>query len=266
MLLFTNSGFCQATLNRFEITSKYVQDANYVIDLILPADYDSIQRYPVIYCVDNWLGSKFISGLFYLLNFSQAIEPIIIVGIGNEGNMNDWLIERTRDLTPYHIPEYDMNSSHSIGNSGVTGGASNFLLFLENELIPLVETRYATDTLNRGLFGYSYGGLFGVFALINHPNLFNKYFFGSPSMWYNDFALIDSINSMPADRFSNIKGIFMSVGEKETGNQLKGFTDLRDCLEKKNIPLLQIRSYIVPEEDHRSAILTAYFKAFKYLY
>ena len=265
-VLMINSGFSQTTSNHFEINSKYVKDTKYVIEIILPANYDSTQRYPAIYCVDNWLGANFIPGLLYLLNFSQVTDPFIVVGIGNHGNINDWINERTRDLTPYHITENDVSTSHEIGKSGVTGGANNFLLFIKNELIPYVENQYLADTLNRGFMGYSYGGLFGVYSLINFPNLFQKYFFGSPSLWYNDFALIDSLCAIPPENLSNIKGIFITVGEKENGNQLKGFADLRDCIQKKNIPALNMTSYIIPDENHRSAVLSAYFKAFKYLY
>ena len=60
--------------------------------------------------------------------------------------------------------------------------------------------------------------------------------------------------------------IYISVGEKESGTMLKGFADLRYYLEKKSMPSLVLNSQIILEEDHRSAALPAYYKAFKYLY
>lgn len=265
-ILIINNIYCQTPYIQFRTASKYVQDTEYIIDVILPEDYDSTYQYPFIYCVDYWLGAKITPGIISSLNFAQAIDPVIIIGIGNAGNYNDWILERTRDLTPYHIPEYDKSSSHSTGTRGVTGGADNFLLFIKNELIPLVENKYKSDTLKRGLFGYSYGGLFGVYTLIKYPDLFQIYFFGSPALWYNDFALIDSLNEMPSKHLTKIKAIYISVGEKEESDQYKGFADLRNCLEKKNIPSLDVTSHIIIDEDHRSAALPAYYKAFKYLY
>lgn len=265
-ILIINNISCQTPSIQYRTTSEYVQDAYYVIDIIIPEDYDSTYKYPFVYCVDYWLGSKITPGILYYLNFSQAIEPVIVVGIGNEGNFNDFLMERTRDLTPYHIPEYDISSSHSIGTKGVTGGADNFLLFIKNELIPMVEAQFNSDTLNRGFFGYSYGGLFGAYTVIKEPDLFQKYFLGSPSLNYNDFSLLDSLNIMNSEELSNIKAIYITVGEEESGTMLKGFADLKNCLIKKNIPSLDVTSHIIIDEDHRSAALPAYYKAFKYLY
>lgn len=265
-MLIINNVYCQTSSIQFKTTSNYVQDANYVIDIVLPEDYDSTHKYQFVYCADYWLGSKITPGILYYLNFSQAIDPVIVVGIGNEGNFNDFLMERTRDLTPYHIPEYDISSSHSIGTRGVTGGADNFLLFIKNELIPMVEAKYNSDTLNRGFFGYSFGGLFGVYTLIKEPDLFQKYFFGSPSLDYNDFALLDSLDNITSEELSNIKAIYISVGEKESGTMLKAFADLRYCLNKKNIPSLDVTAQMISDENHRSAALPAYYKAFKYLY
>jgi predicted alpha/beta superfamily hydrolase len=265
-VLIINSIYCQTPSIQFKTTSKYIQDAEYVIDIILPEDYDSTYKYPFVYCVDYWLGKYITPGIITYLNFAQAIDPVIVVGIGNEGDYNDWILERTRDLTPYHIPEYDISSSHSIGIRGVTGGADNFLLFIINELIPLVETEYNSDTLNRGFFGYSYGGLFGVYTIIKEPDLFQKYFLGSPSLNFNDFSLLDSLNNMTSEEISNIKTIYITAGEKESGNMLKGFADLKNCLIKKEISSLDVTSHIIIEEDHRSAALPAYYKAFKYLY
>ena len=262
-LLVSSNSYCQTLSNQIEINSKYVRDTKYVIDIMLPPDYDSTHIYPILYCVDNWLGSKFLPGMLYLLNFSQTIEPLIVFGVGNGGNINDWQMERTRDLTPFHIPKNDISYSYSAGNLGITGGADTFLLFIKNELIPLIESRYKSDTLKRGLFGYSNGGLFGVYALIKYPELFDIYFLGSPSLWYNDYALVDSLIAMPPKGISNIKAIYISVGEKENDSQLKGVTDLKNWFQEKNISSLKLTTHIFSGEDHRSAIIPAYYESFK---
>lgn len=71
---------------------------------------------------------------------------------------------------------------------------------------------------------------------------------------------------MTSEELSNIKAVYITVGEKESGTMLKVFADLRNCLEKKNIPSLEVTSHIIIDEDHRSAALPSYYNAFKYLY
>jgi len=258
--------FSQDSRCQFEILSKVVKGASYEIEIMLPNGYDSTLRYLIIYCVDNWLGSKFIPGVLYLLNFSQVIKPIIVIGIGNKGDMNNWRMERTRDLTPSHLSKFDLSSEHISGTNGVTGGAENFLFFIKNELIPFVETKYLSDTVSRGYFGYSYGGLFGAYILINEPQLFQKYLLGSPSLSYDNFLLIEKLKSTSAKKISVVKEICITIGEEEDGDELKGFAEFRDCILEKQLMNLRLTPIIIEKEGHRSAILSTYFKGFKYLY
>ena len=195
-----------------------------------------------------------------------VLEPIIIVGIGTEGDMNDWILERTRDLTPSNLPERDYPDSIAPGSRGTTGGAANFLAFIKNELIPQVEAKYACDTANRGLLGYSLGGLFGCYVLVTEPQLFHKYLLGSPAVSYDDFVLIERLKETPPDMYSSVDAVFISVGEEETSDYLKGFADIRDLLNKKEVPGLQVESYIVPGEGHLLASTPAIIKGLKFLY
>jgi len=83
---------------------------------------------------------------------------------------------------------------------------------------------------------------------------------------YNDFALLDSLNNMLPEELAGIKSIYISVGEKEDDTMLEGFAGLRDYLKEKNIPSVDMHSQLILGEGHRSAIMPAYYNAFKYLY
>jgi uncharacterized protein len=54
-----------------------------------------------------------------------------------------------------------------------TSDAGNFLQFIKEELISIVEKEYRADPSRRILVGHSCGGLFGVFALFEAPGLFD---------------------------------------------------------------------------------------------
>ena len=266
LLLTLNGVFSQNLKHQFEIDSKSVEGETYPIEVVLPDEYDSTLQYPVLYFTDWWFSSQAGPQLYKRMRFAEVIEPIIIVGIGTEGDMNDWRLERTRDLTPTNLPARDYPDSLASGSKGITGGAANFLAFIKNELIPLVEAKYACDTTNRGLQGYSLGGLFGCYVLVTEPQLFHKYLLGSPTVMYDDFVLIERLKETPPDMYSSVNAVFISVGEEESGDYLKGFADMRDLLNKKEVRGLQIESYIVPGEGHLLASTPAIIKGLKFFY
>lgn len=57
--------------------------------------------------------------------------------------------------------------------------ADQFLEFIAEEFIPHVEKDFTA--VERVLFGHSFGGAFSIFAMLNHPGLFNKYIASSPT-------------------------------------------------------------------------------------
>ena len=62
------------------------------------------------------------------------------------------------------------------------GQADNHLAFIRNEVFKYIENTYRTNPSNRTYFGYSLGGLFGAYTLLTHPETFNNYILGSPSV------------------------------------------------------------------------------------
>ncbi len=84
---------------------------------------------------------------------------------------SDWAAWRTRDFTP------TVNAGDEQYWEGVlrkmtgdttlqveTGGASRFLSFICDELIPYIDSEYPVSKEDRALAGYSSGGLFTMFA------------------------------------------------------------------------------------------------------
>lgn len=59
--------------------------------------------------------------------------------------------------------------------------ADIFLSFLTAELHPRIERDYGTATSGHGLFGYSYGGLFSLYAWLTGVTLFESIAVGGPA-------------------------------------------------------------------------------------
>jgi len=266
LLLICHSLYSQNRKDQFEILSKSVEGEIYPIEVVLPDEYDSTKRYPILYFTDWWFSTQSGPQLYNRMRYAGEMDPIIIVGIGTKGDMDDWRQERLRDFTPTNLPEYDMPDPDENGSRGISGGAGNFLDFIKDELIPLVETKYPSDTLDRGFFGYSLGGLFGAYVLATEPKLFQKYILGSPTLRYDEFVMIERLKETPADLYSSVASIFISIGEEEPGDYLKGFADFRDLMIEKEVPGLEINSYIVIGEGHILSSTPAIIKGLKLLY
>lgn len=158
----------------------------------LPPNAKPYERFPVVYVLD---GGEQMSALATVYNYywGNYLPKMLLVGISNRNN-------RTRDLTPSKMKMGGME----------TGGADNFTDFIEKELIPYIDRKYAT-TQYRTLIGHSYGGLFTINAFINHKELFSSYIAIDPSMdWHNQKFLKTVLNKLDKTSYDN-KALFVSL-------------------------------------------------------
>jgi len=58
------------------------------------------------------------------------------------------------------------------------------LAFIRDELVPSIEAKYNVSAGDRAWGGYSLGGLFGLYALLNDGSPFQRFLIGSPSTLY----------------------------------------------------------------------------------
>ena len=75
-------------------------------------------------------------------------------------------------------------------------GANDFIDFIDKVLRPFVHStlfpnvRFTRDAL----YGHSFGGLFTIYALITHPNLFDTFMTASPAIFWNNGSILDDID------------------------------------------------------------------------
>jgi uncharacterized protein len=157
-----------------------------------PAGYDeSMDRYPVLYLLDAETHFHYTTGIVGFLAGNDRMPKMLVVGITSGDRAH-----RTRDLTPPSTAE--MDNRFSPGN----GGADAFLSFIADEVIPFVDKTYRTRPY-RMLVGHSFGGLFGIYALIRKPKLFNACIAADPSLYWNNEAVVEQAESF----FSSTKSL-----------------------------------------------------------
>jgi predicted alpha/beta superfamily hydrolase len=106
---------------------------------------------------------------------------MIVVGIASGSRER-----RTRDLTPVSTSEMDQRFTPG------HGGAANFLSFLTQELVPMIDRNYRTRPY-RILVGHSHGGLFASYVLAVKPTAFQAYLAIDPSLSWNNGSVVDQI-------------------------------------------------------------------------
>src|SRR5437660_11558270 len=144
---------------RFTLHSKVLNEDREILVRMPAAAQTKKDRYPVLYLAD---GDGHINEVGAIIDFLVAqgrCAPLMIVGIPNT--------DRTRDLTPTHGTF--KNPDGTIQDFPTSGGGDKFLEFIQTELFPEIEKRYAVYSY-RIFAGHSLGGLLAVHALIAHPD------------------------------------------------------------------------------------------------
>lgn len=204
---------------------------------------------PVIYVLDG----EFLTDLVrahagYFTELWKELPPITVVGIENKKGMSN----RTRDLTP----------SKSKLNNG--GGAEDFVRFIKEELMPLMEKDYKTRPY-RVLMGASSGGLFTIHTLLNHSSLFDAYLASSPTLAWNNSKIMDSLEEKLNIAPQTGKTLFFCVGN-ESGLYLPNALKLDSLLREKSSPNIRYQFKHYPGETHGTTPMKSYYDGFKFIF
>jgi predicted alpha/beta superfamily hydrolase len=220
---------------KFQIESKVLGETRtYVIHT--PDSYKSGKdAYPVLVLQDAENNFAYTSAAVHLLSANGRIPAMIVVGINNT--------DRSRDMTPKPSTGFDGTPW-----TGSAGGADKFLSFIADELLPTIDRNYRTRPY-RVLIGHSLGGLFAVYALMNRPEVFKGYLISSPSLWWDDQALVKAAQSFFAAHTNLRADLYMTMAN-EGDTMLGGAWKLSAALEESKLADVRWQFKRSPEEEH----------------
>jgi predicted alpha/beta superfamily hydrolase len=250
---------------------------DFEIYISFPVDYfqnDTI-LYPVLYSTDGNRNFNLVSNVVNILSFpGNEIPRIFVVGIGYPiKGLEDWGAKRNRDFTPTLDTDHDIKWKERLSvMSGrndlvvTSGGALLFLNFIRDELIPYIESNYRVKQNDRSLIGYSHGGLFTLFTMFSSPETFQRYYAGSPSIWWDNKVLfkyekeyVDTHKDLPVK-------LFMSIGSLENIPSIADMFEMAGRLESHNYPKLKLETHIFENETHASCYAGAISRALRVIY
>lgn len=210
VLIFSEIGYTQNIISTTEInnfslyntkaeyiTSEIVADSFFIL-ISVPDGYSSNEkRFPVLYVLDGDIAYGMGTSISRYLQIGNNIPDLIVVGIGYGSLTKSSAEKRRRDYRPTEI-----------------GGAENFLRFLDEELIPYIDSKYRTIPGDRTINGYSLGGLFSLYALFTRPESFNNYIIGNPNLSWDDYSIFNYEKNSPEKIGNLLLNIFISVGSE----------------------------------------------------
>jgi predicted alpha/beta superfamily hydrolase len=186
------------------------------------------------------------------------LPPTLVVGIGYyferpEDRVN-WGTLRLRDLSPCRDELYEAQAQ---GAPAPCGGAVAFLDFIENEVKPLVASRFPVDAEDQTLVGSSLGGLFTLYTLFTKPTAFKRYVTVSPAIYWGDGKLFELEADLAKTATDVPAHLFLSAGELEEGHDARqGFVSnlykMEARLRQRAYPGLDLTLQVFPGETHMS--------------
>ena len=259
-VLFNSVLFCQsaevaiAGSQTKRIISSIIKNQEYVLQISMPAGYDkSTRKYPVVYLMDSQWDFPLLTALYGQQYFDGFIPELIIVGItwGGEHPNPDSL--RARDYTPTaesRLPQ--------------SGGAGQFLSVMKNEIFPFVESQYRADTTDRTLVGCSLGGLFTLYALFTHADLFNRYITASPAYGWDKNVLSQYEEQYHQKSSNPMAKLFICVGGVELS--APGFEKFTSHLKSRHYPNLDIESRVLENTGHSGTKGEGYARGLQFIF
>lgn len=237
-----------------KITSSAVPDQEYVLQISLPSGYEkSNKKYPVLYLMDSQWDFPLVTALYGEQYYDGFIPEIIIVGITWGGIHPNPDSLRARDYTPTNqkgVPQ--------------SGGADKFLLFIKNELFPFIETNYKAEKDERILMGSSLGGLFTLYALFTHPDMFNKYVAASPAYGWDNEVIDQYEKKFVEKKISPSARLFMCVGGVESN--VPGFERFTKRLNDHAVSSLQIESRVLENTGHSGTKAEGFARGLQFVF
>lgn len=175
------------TIERIEnFKSKFVTERN--IDVWLPPNYSTTQKYDVLYMHDGqmlydaaqtWNKQAWeVDEVMDKLIAATQTKPVIIVGIWNGGSTRHFDYFPQKPFETLSIKQqdsiYNLNRSEGVKLFNGKVSSDNYLKFIVQELKPIIDQKYAvyTDYEHTFIAGSSMGGLISMYAICEYPEVF----------------------------------------------------------------------------------------------
>jgi predicted alpha/beta superfamily hydrolase len=189
----------------------------------------------------------------------KEIKGIIVIGISYGKGVYAWSIKRTRDLTPSHDTIFAKGQN--------TGGADNFLKFVQYELFPAVNRNYRTNPDSSAICGESLGGLLNSYILWKQPEMFKGYIIISPSLIWDNKSVLKLESEYFVNHKELNKAVYIAYGSLDSKEVIiSPATELIQMIQTHDYKGLRLVTRVFEGETHMSVPSVAITNGLKTLF
>jgi len=245
--------------SELRVLPRTVAGRQYQLHIGLPGSYgrNPTRHYPVVFVTDAYWDFQKIAAIRGSLVYDKLVPEFIIVGLGYAGQGLDYDKLRLWELSPVPLVSWGAPDS---------GHAAEFLHTLATEIIPFVEREYRVDPAHRVLAGSSLGGLFTLYTMYTHPELFSAYVAASPAVGVENGWLLDYELKFAATKRAVPARLFISVGGFESPDFTADSYRLNDRIKVRPYPGLAYEFRVIEGERHSGMQFESYVRGLQFVF
>ena len=118
--------------------------------------------------------------------------------------------------------------------------------------MPFIRSHYPVNPEDRAIAGSSFGGQFALYTLFHHPDTFNRYIIGSPSVGWDEGVTFAYESDFAANHADLSAKVFMSVGALEKEDTIANTQRMARTLLNRGYNGLELTTCIFEHETHLS--------------
>ncbi|MEK6478389.1 alpha/beta hydrolase-fold protein [Catalinimonas sp. 4WD22] len=217
-------------------------------------DFYVNKQYPVLVLLDGDAHIHITTGIVGSMSAgtTEKIPEMIVVAVRNT--------DRNRDMTP---------SSSSAEENASEGGSTDFLRFLEEELLPRIDHEYRTLPY-WVLVGHSLAGLFTVEAFFKHSS-FDAYLAIDPSLHRYEDEMAKGQSLLQKDTSFHTSFFLAQANNpfnpgKSTGTRGEALQSFVRSLESNASPRLRDAYRFYEDEDHFSVSMISMIHGLEFIF
>jgi len=248
----------------YKIHSKILkEERSYILEL--PSSYETSKKnYPLLVLLDGEVNYHSHSGILNHMTQGRQIPEMIIVAITN--------VDRNRDYTPTKYLT-NLNGSSAVENHKTSGGSVQFLKFIEQELLPKIESTYRTSSF-KTLVGISHGGLLVGSAFLSKETSFNGFISMDPSFWWDNQYVVKQLERTDLNQIKD-KRIYVSTADKFENfdriphvftTNINSHENFNTTLKNKGFSPSKVALEYFKEESHWTVALLSLYNGMQFIY